>query len=86
MLFCNNNIPKKNRLGPQNGPESSGPEKKLLKIVNSQNCQKHVLGPLEKVGGHRYPPGSQREWEERKFNDGKRREALLQALQERKAR
>jgi hypothetical protein len=32
--------------------------KKLLKIVNCQNCQKHVLGQLEKVGGHRYPPGS----------------------------
>jgi hypothetical protein len=31
---------------------------KLLKIVNYQNCQKHVLGQLEKVGGHRYPPGS----------------------------
>ena len=28
---------------------------KLLKIVN---CQKIVLSQLEKVGGHRYPPGS----------------------------
>jgi hypothetical protein len=28
---------------------------KLLKIVN---CQKTVLSQLEKVGGHRYPPGS----------------------------
>jgi hypothetical protein len=31
---------------------------KLLKIVNYQNCQKTVLSQLEKVGGHRYPPGS----------------------------
>jgi hypothetical protein len=31
---------------------------KLLKIVNYQNCQKIVLSELEKVGGHRYPPGS----------------------------
>ena len=31
---------------------------KLLKIVNCQNCQKTVLRQLEKVGGHRYPPGS----------------------------
>jgi hypothetical protein len=31
---------------------------KLLKIVNCQNCQKTVLSQLEKVGGHRYPPGS----------------------------
>jgi hypothetical protein len=51
-------IPKKTcRLGPQNGSGSSGPEK-LLKIVNYQNCQKVVLSQLEKVGGHRYPPGS----------------------------
>jgi hypothetical protein len=45
---------KKHRLGPQNGSGS----KKLLKIVNYQNCQKIVLSQLEKVGGHRYPPGS----------------------------
>ena len=32
--------------------------KKLLKIVNYQNCQKIVLSELEKVGGHQYPPGS----------------------------
>jgi hypothetical protein len=32
----------------------------LLKIVNCQNCQKTVLSQLEKVGGHRYPPGSPR--------------------------
>ena len=31
---------------------------KLLKIVNCQNCQKTILSQLEKVGGHRYPPGS----------------------------
>jgi hypothetical protein len=45
---------KKHRLGPQNGPRSSGTEK-LLKIVS---CQKIVLSQLEKVGGHRDPPGS----------------------------
>jgi hypothetical protein len=50
-------FPKKRHLGPQNGSEVSGPEK-LLKIVNYQNCQKIVLSQLEKVGGHRYPPGS----------------------------
>ena len=44
-------FPKKHRLGPQNGSGS----KKLLKIVNYQNCQKIVLSQLEKVGGHRYP-------------------------------
>jgi hypothetical protein len=52
-------MPKKRRLGPQNGSGSSGP-KKLPKIVNYQNCQKTVLSQLEKVGGHRYPPGSSR--------------------------
>jgi hypothetical protein len=31
---------------------------KLLKIVNCQNCHKTVLSQLEKVGGHRYPYGS----------------------------
>jgi hypothetical protein len=36
-------IVKKCRFGPQNGPESLGPEK-LLKIVN---CQKTVLSQLE---------------------------------------
>jgi hypothetical protein len=45
---------KKHRLGPQNGPGSLGTEK-LLKIVS---CQKIVLSQLEKVGGHRDPPGS----------------------------
>jgi hypothetical protein len=55
--FATATYPQKHRLGPQNGSRSSGPEK-LLKIVNYQNCQKHVLGQLEKVGGHRYPPGS----------------------------
>ena len=53
-------IPKKSRLGPQNGYESSRLEK-LLKIVNYQNCQKVVLIQLEKVGGYRYPPVSVRE-------------------------
>jgi hypothetical protein len=36
-------------------PKVSGP-KKLLKIVNYENCQKTILNQLEKVGGHRYPP------------------------------
>jgi hypothetical protein len=31
---------------------------KLLKTVNCQNFQKIILSQLEKVGGHRYPPGS----------------------------
>jgi hypothetical protein len=57
MKFLTARYPKKRRLGPQNGSGSSGPEK-LLKIVNYQNCQKVVLSQLEKVGGHRYPPGS----------------------------
>jgi hypothetical protein len=47
-------FPKKHCLGPQNGSRSE----KLLKIVNYQNCEKNVLSQLEKVGGHRYPPGS----------------------------
>jgi hypothetical protein len=43
MKIFNCYIPKKKRrLGPQNGTRSSGP-KKLLKIVNYQNCQKVVL-------------------------------------------
>jgi hypothetical protein len=45
---------RKHHLGPQNGPGSET----LLKIVNCQNGQKTVLSDLEKVGGHRYPPGS----------------------------
>jgi hypothetical protein len=57
-------FPKKHRLGPQNG---SGSEK-LLKIVNYQNCQKTVLSQLEKVGGHRYPPGSLESVEDEKPN------------------
>jgi hypothetical protein len=32
---------------------------KTAKIVNYQNFQKVVLRQLEKVGGHRYPPGSE---------------------------
>jgi hypothetical protein len=39
---------------------SNWPEK--LKIVNFQNIQKIVLIQLEKVGGHRYPPGSFVQW------------------------
>jgi hypothetical protein len=50
-------FPKKCRLGPQNGSGISRP-KKLLKIVNYQNCQKTILSQLENMGGHRYPPGS----------------------------
>jgi hypothetical protein len=53
------------------GPEkpsfrpSKWPRKlKLLKIVNCQNCQKNVLSQLEKVGGHRYPPGLVRQEDE----------------------
>ena len=38
-------------------PEVQDP-KKLLKIVNCQNCQKTILSQSKKVGGHRYPPGS----------------------------
>ena len=49
-------FPKKSHLGSQNGFKSLGLEK-LLKIVNYQNCQKTVLSQLEKVDGHRYPPG-----------------------------
>jgi hypothetical protein len=38
---------------------SKWPQKlKLLKIVNCQICQKNVLSQTEKVGGHRYSPGS----------------------------
>jgi hypothetical protein len=48
-------ILKKLHLGPQNGPGSEN----LLKIVNCQNGQKTVLSHLEKVGGPRYPLGSQ---------------------------
>jgi hypothetical protein len=48
-------ISKKLHLGPQNGPGSEN----LLKIVNCQNGQKTVLSHLEKVGGPRYPPGSE---------------------------
>jgi hypothetical protein len=59
MLFSDQTMPKKRRLVPQNSSRSSGPEK-LLKIVNYQNCQKIVLSQLEKVGGRRYPPGSER--------------------------
>jgi hypothetical protein len=53
-LSLRTSISKKLHLGPQNGPGSQN----LLKIVNCQNGQKTVLSHLEKVGGHRYPPGS----------------------------
>jgi hypothetical protein len=53
-LSLRTSISKKLHLGPQNGPESEN----LLKIVNCQNGQKTVLSHLEKVGGPRYPPGS----------------------------
>jgi hypothetical protein len=33
----------------------------MLKIVNWQNCHKIILSELEKVGRHRYPPGSEGE-------------------------
>jgi hypothetical protein len=52
-LSLRTSILKKIHLGPQNGPGSQN----LLKIVNCQNGQKIVLSHLEKVGGHRYPPG-----------------------------
>jgi hypothetical protein len=46
--------PEKTSFRPSKWPQKL----KLLKIVNCQNCQKIVLSQLEKVGGHRYPPGS----------------------------
>jgi hypothetical protein len=46
--------PKKPSFRPSKRPRKL----KLLKIVNCQNCEKIVLSQLEKVGGHRYPPGS----------------------------
>jgi hypothetical protein len=49
-----NLYPKKPSFRPSKWPRKL----KLLKIVNCQNCQKTVLSQLEKVGGHRYPPGS----------------------------
>jgi hypothetical protein len=45
---------KKRRLGPQNGPKSMG----LIKLLKIVSCQKTFLSQLEKVGGHRDPPGS----------------------------
>jgi hypothetical protein len=54
-LSLRTSISKKLHLGPQNGPGSEN----LLKIVNSQNGQKTVLSHLEKVGGPRYPLGSE---------------------------
>jgi hypothetical protein len=46
--------PKKYLFRPSKWPRKL----KLLKIVICQNCQNTVLIQLEKVGGHRYPPGS----------------------------
>jgi hypothetical protein len=49
---------KKPSFRPSKWPRKLKPVKTLLKIVNCQNCQKTVLSQSEKVGGHRYPPGS----------------------------
>jgi hypothetical protein len=47
-------IPKKRRLGPQNGPRSLEPE------TLSNKCQdgKLFFKPVEQVGGRQYPLGS----------------------------
>ena len=54
-------MPKKRRLGPQNGSGSSGPEK-LLKIVSYAETEKlketMVGAQVEFADGHQYPPGS----------------------------
>ena len=54
-------MPKKRRLGPQNGSGILGPEK-LLKIVSCAETEKMketMVGPqVEYAGGHQYPPGS----------------------------
>ena len=54
-------FPKKHRLGPLNGSESSRP-KKMLKIVSCAETEKLkeiMVGPqVEQAGGHQYPPGS----------------------------
>jgi hypothetical protein len=57
MKFWSRNIPQKMSFRASKRLQKLGP-KKLLKIVNCQNGQKTVLSHLEKVGGHRYPPGS----------------------------
>ena len=57
MLFCDNNIPKKHRLGPQNGPGSSGPGK-TAKNSKLPKMPKNCFEPDGKVGGHRYPSRS----------------------------
>ena len=57
-------MPKKRRLGPQNGSGSSGPEK-LLKIIScatikeTENAERNNGGGLvDLAGGHQYQPGS----------------------------
>ena len=54
-------MPKKRRLGPQNGYRSSGLEK-LLKIVicaETEKLKETMVQPqVELVGGHQYPPRS----------------------------
>jgi hypothetical protein len=72
-LSLRTSISKKLHLGPQNGPGSEN----LLKIVNCQNGQKTVLSHLEKVGGPRYPPGSESEFDESKFHHIKFQEKQL---------
>jgi hypothetical protein len=49
--------PKKHRLGPQNGPRSSGPEK-AAKNSKLPEMPENCFEPDGKVGGHRYPSGS----------------------------
>ena len=47
MIFVGGVMPKKRRLGPQNGFESSGPEK-LLKIVScaeTEQLKETMVGP-----------------------------------------
>jgi hypothetical protein len=52
MLFCESNIPKKHRLGPQNGPGSSGPEKTTKNSKLSKLPKSH----FEPFGKGGWPP------------------------------
>ena len=63
--LLDHSMPKKCRLGPQNGFRSLGPEK-IPKIVNcatikeTGKLKEAMVGvQVEYVGGHQYPPGSQ---------------------------
>ena len=68
----NHSMPKKHRLGPQNGSGSLGLEncQKIVNCATIKETGKLKVGVQEEqVGGHQYPPGSEEEVEKKEYKD-----------------